>query len=493
VEEPRPAHQASIWLFLRLLGLVYLVAFASLFVQVDGLFGSRGVAPMAPWLEWVGTELGPERFLRVPTVLWLGASDASLRLACGLGALAAVLVVLDLAPALGLLAAYALYLSLVRGGQEFMSFQWDSLLLEAGFLAIFVAPWSLRPARRTPREPPALGRWLLGFLLFRLVFSSGVVKLASGDPAWRSLDALRFHYETQPLPTWVGWYAHQLPAALQRSCCAFMFAIELGAPFLLFGPRRLRQVAVALLVLLQTAIALTGNYTFFNLLTIALCLPSLDDQVLGKVARRLGRRAASEGPAVRVCPRPLLVIVAVSIAILSVPPVASLAGVRLGEKGWLGVFPRWAAPFDVVNRYGLFAVMTTRRVEVVLEGSDDGEAWRPYVFPYKPQEPGMRPRFVEPHQPRLDWQMWFAALGTCEDSPWLRGLFARLLQGSPPVLDLFAVNPFPDRPPRLVRAVAFEYEFTDREERRRNGHWWRREALGVFCPPMALRAPPEGR
>ena len=316
------------------------------------------------------------------------------------------------------------------------------------------------------------------------MFSSGLVKLLSGDPAWRGLTALTFHYETQPLPTWPAWYAHQLPVWFHRFSAVVMFAIELIAPFLIAGPRRLRHLAGALLIALQGLIALTGNYAYFNLLTVALCLFLFDDAALAPVLGRLPLREP-EGDAF--LPRRPAFAVAVLLAILGLVPLLRLLDRRIGSPPPL----RWVSgliqPFHLANGYGLFAVMTTERPEIVVEGSEDGETWGAYAFRFKPGDPGRRPAFVAPHQPRLDWQMWFAALGQCRDSPWLYGLFQRLLEGSPPVLALLADDPFPERPPRYVRALVYDYRFATAEERARTGHWWRRGEPRPFCPPVFLQ------
>ncbi|MFI5005917.1 MAG: lipase maturation factor family protein [Solirubrobacterales bacterium] len=468
-------------MFLRLLGLVYLAAFASLGVQIVGLVGADGIAPVAPGLRALAETAGPARFHALPTLLWLDASDGALRALCWAGAGLAILLICDVAPALCLILLWAAYLSLVTVGQDFLAFQWDSLLLEAGFLAVFVAPWRLRPRLAQPGEAPAVFRWLLWFLLFRLVFSSGLVKLLSGDPAWRGLTALTFHYETQPLPTWPAFYAHHLPEWFHRFSAVVMFAVELIAPFLIPGPRRVRQLGGALMVALQALIALTGNYAYFNLLTVALCLFLFDDAALAPILRRLPLRDPARDVYL---PRRPAVAAAALLALLGLVPMVRLLDRRIAALPLLRWASGWTQPFHVANGYGLFAVMTRERPEIAVEGSADGETWRAYGFRFKPGDLGRRPAWVAPHQPRLDWQMWFAALGECRDSPWLYGLFQRLLEGSPPVLGLLADNPFPERPPRYVRAVVYDYRFASPEEHARAGRWWRRGEPRLFCPPV---------
>lgn len=479
-----PRHGGVQWLFLRLLALVYLAAFASLFVQVEGLVGSRGILPVSELLEWVRGRTGLEGYWLLPTLCWLGSGDGFLLGLCGAGAVLAGLLLFRIAPLPILFLLWALYLSLVNVSQLFLGYQWDHLLLETGFLAILLAPAGLRPAAT---EPPRAVLWLLRLLLFRLMFSSGMVKLLSGDPSWWSLTALEFHYWTQPLPTWIGYYAHQLPSSFHRASTAMTFVIEIAAPFLIFGPRRLRLVACGLLAGFQITIALTGNYAFFNLLTLALCLCLLDDEALPRWAKPDEPSASSKrSPSWRPW------VVAPLAATLLLLSAAELFTV-LGRRSLVApLFPlrRILAPLSLVNPYGLFAVMTTTRPEIVVEGSDDGETWRAYEFSWKPGDPRRRPAFVAPHQPRLDWQMWFAALGSCEDNPWLIRFLSRLLEASPPVVELLPKNPFPAGPPRFIRTNLYDYHFADLETHQREGVFWERRFLGPFCPVLSRDAPP---
>lgn len=438
-----PTHEAAREIFIRLLGLVYLFAFASLWTQIAGLIGHDGILPVDRFLPAARAHFGANAAHYFPTLFWLNSSDTALKLVCAAGGALSLLLILGAAPTPILVCLWALYLSLTTAGQDFLGFQWDILLLETGFLAIFLRG--------------AAGLWLLRWLLFKLLFESGTVKLLSGDPAWRNLTALYYHYETQPLPTWVGWYAQQLPHWFQRLSALYMFAVELAAPFLIFLPRRPRVLAFAAIVSLQTLIALTGNYCFFNLLTMALCVLLLDDAFLR------WKPAAPARPSR--WPAWAMVLVA-AVSLLS---------------------PSALAPFHVSNRYGLFAVMTTSRPEIIIEGSRDGTTWSEYKFKWKPSDLNSRPRFVAPHQPRLDWQMWFAALGPTQQSPWFFNLAGRLFQGSPAVIGLFANNPFPDSPPRYLRALVYDYHFTNFAQKRGDGAWWRREPEGLFCPVLSAR------
>ncbi len=475
-----PTYFAANALFLRLLALCYLAAFLSLWVQADGLIGSQGLLPVSEYLDWVRAQTGAGRYWQVPTLCWIASSDTALHALCALGVTASLALLAGFAPALSAAAAWLLYLSLSVAGQVFFQFQWDILLLETGLLAVFLAP----PARlrvRSGLAAPPLARFLLVWLLLRLMLSSGAVKLGSGDPTWRNLTALRVYYETQPLPSWTAWFIHQFPDLFHAASALFLFFVELAVPFLYFAPRRLRRFACAMTILLQLLIAATGNYAFFNLLTIALALLLLDDAAIPTRFREAAQATKGQGR----WPRGILVPVAVLLlAASAVPFAASLGAGNAIPRPLLSLY-RLVAPLESANGYGLFAVMTTSRPEIVIEGSDDGTSWRPYEFRFKPGDLRRRPRFVAPHQPRLDWQMWFAALGSHEENPWLVQLLGRLLEGSPEVLGLLASNPFPERAPRFVRAALFDYRFTNSEERRRTGAWWRREAKGLYVPALS--------
>ena len=490
VPPPRPpfGYAIAACLFTRVMGAIYLVAFASLAVQVLGLAGRNGILPAQPYLDAIETHIGLERLWRLPTIFWwTGASDATLQTACWAGAAAGLLVALGVLPRLGLALAFVLYLSLASVCRTFLNFQWDALLLETGLLAIFVAPGRLR-CRVPCARPPRLALWLVWWLLFRLMFSSGVVKLSSGDPTWWNLRALDVHYFTQPIPTWTAWYAQQMPRWFQTFSCGLMFVIELAVPFGIFGPKPVRRVAGAALLAFQVLIASTGNYAYFNWLTMALCLTLFDDAVW---PRRWRDRAAmlEEEERARGLPWGLVLGVPFAAALVVVTTFEMTRRFGLGSL-WPAPFhetAEFAQPFRVANAYGLFAAMTTTRGEIVVEGSDDGQTWKPYAFRYKPGDLDRHPVFVAPHQPRLDWQMWFAALSSYRSQGWFQSFLVRLLQGSPDVLALLETNPFPAAPPRYVRATMYDYRFTDFATRRATGAWWARTETGPYAPPMSLR------
>lgn len=491
VSEPH-SYILSRWLFLRLLGIVYFIAFFSFWVQLPGLIGSDGILPAEGFLEAVKVDLGKRAYWLVPTLAWFNSHDLFLEsLALG-GAILSFFLILGVLTMPVLAVLWGLYLSLVNVGQFFMSFQWDNLLLESGFLAIFISPLQVlpKPSRESPPSTTLL--WLFRFLLFRLMFSSGFGKLTSGDPTWRNFTALDFHYYTQPLPNPIAWYMYQLPEWFHRLSVGFMFLIELVVPFFIFAPRRIRFIAGGATVLLQLLIMLTGNYTFFNLLTISLCVLLFDDAFLQRFFPRRLRDALGQKPSVSepgyagIYKRIGIGILAAIIVFLGC---IQIGGVTIGfqnlhpvlQMAFIGV-----SPFRLVNGYGLFRVMTTFRPEIVIEGSDDGRRWLEYGFKYKPGDPRRSPPWVEPHQPRLDWQMWFAALGGYRNNPWFVNLVVRLLQGSPDVLRLLGENPFPKGPPRYVRALLYEYRFTDPDTKRATGKWWERKLKGVYFYPISL-------
>ncbi|HUL51907.1 MAG TPA: lipase maturation factor family protein [Opitutaceae bacterium] len=487
----RPTFGLSTWVFLRLLGAVHLIAFVSFWSQLNGLIGPDGLLPAQHYFDVLRGPLGAGRYWELPTLCWLFGGGWFLHVLCGAGMALAVALLAGRAPAVCLGLLWADYLSLCAAGQVFLGYQWDVLLLETTLLSLFLAPWSGR-SWQTTADPPRLSRWLMWWLFARLMLLSGAVKLLSGDETWRNLTALNYHFETQPLPTWVGWYAHQLPAWAKRDSCAIMLAIELGAPLLLLLPRRARHLGAALQLGLQALIALTGNYTFFNLLTAALAVLFFDDAFWRNWRKRIrrdrpGRAAGSAPRAVRWCPRAVRVpAAATSFALTGIVTLATLFPAQRALQA-ATVLPAVLSPLRSFNRYGLFAIMTRERPEIVIEGSDDGRTWLPYEFKAKPGDLRRRPGFVAPHQPRLDWQLWFAALENPAENPWVTGLCVRLLEGSPPVLALFASNPFPHRPPREVRAVLYEYHFTDRATRAATGRWWDRTPVDFYVPPLSRR------
>lgn len=495
VQLPRMA--LTRWLFLRGIALVYLAAFLSLASQVHGLVGSHGILPAQQYFDQVAEEVGASPFMQLPTIFWwTGAGDSALAISCYLGAVLSVLLLIGMAqvPVLALL--WILYLSLCAAGQVFLQFQWDLLLLEAGFLAMFVAPLTLKP--RMPLnegEPARVGLWMLRWLVARFMFQSGIVKLLSGDPTWRDLTALTYHFETQPLPTVLGWFMHHAPLAVLKGSTLAMYGIEIALAFLVFGPRGLRIIAAGGFGLLQVVILLTGNYGFFNWLSLVLCIPLLDDFVWpwkwgGKRLLMRDENAEETRLGRTRWQWPRWVLVPVAIVVFAVTGTDAVL-----QIGWQRFVPATlinltavAQPFRTLNSYGLFAVMTTTRPEITIEGSEDGNIWHAYSFKYKPGRLDHAPGFCEPHMPRLDWQMWFAALGDVRRNTWLLLFEQRLLEHDREVLALLAGDSF-----RLygrvkyVRAMVANYHFTNMATWRATGNWWRADEASPYSPVLTLR------
>ncbi len=510
-EARQPSFRRVRSLFLRGLGLVYLAAFGSMAVQVDGLIGSHGILPAAEYLALAGRMLGrgPAAYWRLPTLCWLNASDWALHALCWGGIALSVALVVGILPGLCAALLWLFYLSLVVSGQDFLNYQWDSLLLEAGLLAVLLAPWGIWLGRARD-DPWAFSIWLVRWLVFRLMFLSGLVKLASQDPAWLKWKALEYHYQTQPLPVWTSWYIQQMPACFHAMSVGLMFFAELIAPFFVVGPRPIRLVGFASLVTLQGLIAGTGNYGFFNLLAVVLCLTLLDDrdvQWMQRVVRQaLERRTRSwswgrdrtgpgEGRAAgdsepsgtarswSMPRRSVIGFLGGAVIVLTAAQTVERVWPEVIVPSELILLEEWVQPLRSFNSYGLFAVMTKKRPEIVVEGSDDGLSWKPYRFRWKPCELDRRPMFTTPHMPRLDWQMWFAALSAgYRGQTWFLRFERRLLAGEPEVLGLLRDNPFPARPPRYVRARLFLYKFSEWGA----VNWWTREDRGLFCPAVSL-------
>jgi predicted DCC family thiol-disulfide oxidoreductase YuxK len=475
-----PGETRTAALFLRFMGITYAIAFVSLWVQIIGLVGAHGILPAGEFLEAVKSQVGPVRYWYLPTLCWFSASDGALHAICAAGTLCSLLAITGFVPVAALAGSWLCYLSLIAAGQEFLFFQWDSLLLEAGFIALLMAPWRRRLAASGP--PPRAALWLARWLLFRLMVSSAAAKFTSGDPTWRSLTALDFHYFTQPLAPWTAWYAHHWPALFQKLSVLVMFVIEGVVPFFLWGPRRVRFAAVAAIAGLQLLIVVTGNYGFFNVLALVLCVPFLDDGLLAR-SRDAGNVAS---PVITPGHRwPRRVVVA-ALFLMSLVPFSHAFHLK---SSWLGPVQNaygLMSPWHLVNPYGLFAVMTTDRPEIVIEGSNDRREWHAYEFRYKPGDLAQRPPFMAPHMPRLDWQMWFAALGDVRRNRWFLMFCQRLLEGSPDVTALLAHNPLADSPPKYLRAQVYMYQFTTPEERRTTGNWWKRTLRGPYVPELTL-------
>ena len=425
-----PTYRTSAWLYGRLLGITIMIAFISLYVQSAGLFGPEGILPYSENLEQarlnnVNASTAASRLLEKPTWLWFFSGTSGMTALFITGCSTALLLILGVLPAISILVSWSCYLSLQVVAAPFLNFQWDLLLLEIMFLSLFYLPWQLREKYSKPYNPNGIGRWLLWLLLFKLMFESGVVKFTyfgSGDTnTWLDLTALNYHYWTQPIPSWISWYFHWLPQWFNKLALLITYAVEMILPFFIFLPRRLKNIAVTGLIFLQVMIIITGNYGFFNLLTIILCLPLLDDQAIPASIRKIFELKNNDNYLIGL-PRRLQSALGVLVLFIFVwtgcyylrldmrGNRSNITGVGISPSGVTQSLIRSAGYSRSMNSYGLFRVITTTRPEIIIEHSSDGENWTPYHFEYKPVALKMRPRFFFPHMPRLDWQMWFEAL-----------------------------------------------------------------------------------
>jgi lipase maturation factor 1 len=529
---PRPAGPPGYliprWLFLRSLGFIYFSVFYSLVFQIRGLLGPDGLLPAGMYLKQVAQYFGPSRFLYTPTVLWFGSSDRVLLALCWVGMIVSLLLFLNLWPRAALFICFVLFLSFVTAAQDFSGYQSDGMLLGAGFISLFFAPRGLRPGWGETEPPSRASLFVLRLLWFSIYFESGLAKYLGGDPSWHDLTAMDQYYQNGPLPTWLGWYAQQLPHWFHATCAAMTLTVELLIVWMFLLPRRFRIVCFWIVTSLQIGIILTANYAFLNYIVLALGFLLLDDLYLVKfVVERWGHAVRDNlkkpTPVAETAPITSLLTETSSEA---APPAENLVppadrrglwpdaarAFACGAVLWLsaaallwilyanvflileraslaGGLPGKPVsvlrPFRIADQYGLFGRMTWKRYEIEFQGSNDGENWITYPFRNKPQDPSEPPRIYAPYQPRFDWNLWFASLGYWRDNPWILRAEQLLLTGDPDVESLFARNPFPKEPPQQVRAVMWQYWFTDRATKKATGMWWRREYLGLYAPALA--------
>ena len=467
-------HWRTRLVFQRGLALVYLIAFIVAANQFVPLLGEHGLLPVPRFVAEVPFAASPSLFFFAPR-------DSAFTGAAWLGIALALVALSGLSERRGWLlsaltwgAMWILYLSFVNVGQIFYGFGWETMLLEAGFLAVFLG------SRET--EPPFLVILLVRWMLFRVMFGAGLIKLR-GDPCWRDLTCLYYHYETQPMPNPLSWYFHGLPQWVHRFGVRFNHLAELVVPFAYFAPQPWAAVAGLITIYFHLWLMVSGNYSFLGLLTIVLATATLDDRML----RRLIPSAPPETFRPQRFHRYAVGGVTALVALLSVPPVINLLSSRQAMNASF-------EPLHVVNTYGAFGSVTRPRYEVIVEGTSDavigdGTAWREYAFKGKPGDPSRRPPQIAPYHLRLDWLMWFCGFSPWYREPWFANFVAKLLQNDAATLSLIAGNPFPDRPPKFVRARLYEYRFTTPEERRRTGNWWVRELRGEYFPAVSLDDP----
>jgi hypothetical protein len=494
------------WLFLRSLGLIYFSAFYSLVRQVLGLIGPDGLQPAGAYLEAVKQASGASPYWDAPTLLWLGSGSRALLLLCWVGIVASLLLVLNLWPRAMLVVCLAVFLSFIATLQTFASYQSDGMLLGAGFVSMFFAPPGLRPGWGERHPPSRASLFLLQWLWFRIYFESGIVKLASGDPQWRHLTAMDEYYQNGPLPSWIGWYAQHLPHWFHAGTAGFTLLLELILVWMLFLPRPFRIALFVIVTPLQSGIIATSNYAFLNYLVLVLGFLLLDDRILRRFLPGPVREpkktelpfatvikgpesadsVQNQGWRAMLAHRMAPVGLTFAAICLSWNFYATTVGLlqMLTPAVSLPMAPVEALePSRIAESYGLFAVMTRARYEIEFQGSNDGQNWTAYPFRYKPQDVRKPPGIYAPYQPRFDWNLWFASLSNWRENRFVITAEERLLTNSPAVLSLFAGNPFPGSPPRQVRAVIWQYWFTDETEKRQS-LWWTRQFLGTYAPTL---------
>ncbi len=458
--------------FPRLLGLVYLFAFWPFLFQIKGLLGEGGILPVSSYLGWI-KRLRPKDYYKIsPTLFWLRSDDKALFCVTMAGVICSIFLIFGIYPTMMLFALFILYFSIISVGQDFLSFGWEVLLQE---IALNTFVLSLTPV-------PNLMAWIsINFLLFRFHIQSGAVKLQSGDPNWRNCTAISYHYESQPIPNTLAWYVHKMPMWFHKLSCYIMFAIELIVPLFIFLSDDFRLAACVLFVALQLFIYLTGNFSYLNHMTAVFSLILLSNNFLEK--------AGFHAPPIEASPLWLDISLTLLGTLLLLLQIA---------RFWDHFFPtrqlhtllNKVSLFYIANRYGIFAVMTTTRYEVVVEGSSDGLDWQEYDFYHKPGSLFRRPRRISPYQPRLDWQVWFLPFSHFSEEEWFQGFLLHLLKGSKEVLKLLRHNPFPDSPPKYIRAQMYVYTFTSFKEKQQTGAWWRRTFIGPYCPSYSLSVHP---
>lgn len=521
------------WIFLRTLALIYFSAFYSLLFQIKGLIGPQGILPARQYLAAVARAVPGAQYWYAPSLYWISSSSTALMAVTWIGLIASVVAFLNLWPRISFSVCWICFLSFVAASGEFSSYQSDGMLLEAGFLALFFVPRGLFPGWGAADPPSRASFWLLQWEWFRIYFESGMVKLLSGDPQWRNMTAMDEYYQNGPLPTWIGWYAEHLPHWFQEASALGTLVMELGIVLLLFFPRRIRLICFCIVTPWEIGVILAANYTFLNYLVLCLGFLLLDDRMLRRflparyrpepplIAPEMQRDEdrlsilVTEGSAVA----PDVAQAAKSADIhlrpqwrrrLARPTRALQLGISVVFLTWIAydttaemitlglrrnVLPAapitWLDPFRIANQYGLFAVMTRGRYDIEFQGSNDGVNWTPYLFRNKPQLLNEAPRIYAPYQPRFDWNLWFCSLADWQQCQIVPQTEEHLLKNAGDVLAFFRTNPFPQAPPRFVRAVLWQYWFTSLDEKERSGNWWRRKYLGLYAPE--LTEAPNGR
>ena len=505
------------WIFLRALAAIYFSAFLALIYQIKGLIGPEGILPAQQFLHQIAGA-GALRYWYAPTLYWISAGNHALMAVTWIGLIASIAAFLNAWPRLSFFICFVCFLSFVCAAGDFSGYQSDGMLLEAGVIALFFVPRGLWPGLGLSSPPSRASLFLLLWEWFRIYFESGIVKLLSGDPEWRHLTAMDEYYQNGPLPTWIGWYVQHLPHWFQVGTAGATLVMEIAVVWMLFLPRRARLICFFIVTPWEIGVILTANYAFLNYLVFFLGFLLLDDRSVRwlTAARFRGELDAVRQPTTEPAEPSLSITSArteapepaprirrgfhehfaalrLAIAAVLLTWIAYDTTVELIRMPWpdapLPTTPIVALePFRIANRYGLFAVMTRGRYEIEFQGSDDGQNWKPYLFCHKPQALDQAPGIYAPYQPRFDWNLWFASLEDWQQATIVPLTEEHLLQADPEVLSLFCGNPFPNAPPKYIKAVLWQYWFTTMAEKSKTGDWWRRELLGLYAPELT-RAP----
>ncbi len=484
----QPTYWLTRFMILRLLGIVYAVAFLVAIGQALPLIGSEGLTPVGLFLHRVSAALGSDGagFVRLPSLFWMDHSDTFMLVVAWTGLVLSLVVVAGFANALVMAMLWILYMSFVHVGQVWYGYGWEIQLLETGFLAIFLCPLlDMRPFPRRAAPLPVI--FLFRWLVFRIMLGAGLIKVR-GDAAWRNGTALFYHFQTQPLPGPLSRWFNFLPHFILRAGVWFNWLAELVAPFFVFWPRVGRYIAGTVIIAFQLTLIVSGNLSFLNWLTIVPALACFDDRFWAEVLPAfLVSRATAARENVQPS-RPMTTVawaVTIIIAVLSIQPVMNMLSRRQ-------IMNTSFDPLDLVNTYGAFGTVGKERLNVVFEGTSDTvpdstARWQPYIYKGLPVRLGSRPPQVAPYQLRLDWQMWFAAMASPDHYPFVRHLVWKLLHNDKEALKLFADNPFPGQPPKYIRAVLYRYRFARRGNP--EGNWWIRRRIGVWLPASSVDDP----
>lgn len=458
--------------FLKALAFVYLIAFLVVVHQFRPLLGEKGLLPVPQFIK-----IAP--FSSFPSMFYFFPKDWAFLVFGLIGAGLSLVTLIGLSEKNGLFVhmlvwflLWLIYLSFVNVGQTFYSFGWESMLLEAGFLAIFLGDANTKV--------PTIVIWLLRFELFKTMFGAGLIKLR-GDPCWRDLTCLIYHYETQPIPNPLSWYFHNMPVWFHKMGVLFNHFVELIVPFGYFAFQPIAWIAGVFTLFFHGMLAFSGNFAFLSFLTAILAITTFPDSILSKIIPIALPATLSASPIFS----KTVIVIATILALLNIRPILNLFSARQ-------IMNTSYDPFHLVGSYGAFGSITRPRYEVIIEGAEDdvlteSTKWKEYEFIGKPGKLDKVPAQIAPYHLRLDWLMWFAAFNPAVSDPWFIHFVEKLLQNDKAVLSLLKTNPFPSSPPKHIRAQRYIYHFTTPDEKSKSGNFWKRELVGEYFPPVSLK------